>query len=73
MARGKYKRKHLRRMRRQMQLCETNLSVRVAHLLEKEGIKTLADLDMWSYDRLAGIKGIGEAALQEITEYRLDL
>lgn len=73
LARGKYRRKRLRKQRRKLLLCETSMSVRVVHILEKEGIKTLTDLDLCSHERLASIAGIGEAAMQEIMEYRLDL
>lgn len=49
------------------------MSVRVVHLLEKEGIYTLSDLDMWSDEKLAELPGIGETALKEIAECRLSL
>lgn len=72
MAKGKYRRKRLRRKRRETMICESGISTRVVHLLEGAGIVTLRDLDLYSMDDLAAVPGIGDAAMKEIKEYRIE-
>lgn len=66
MAKGKYKKKRMRKFRREMVLEKTNLSVRVVHILKENGFMTLADLDACSMENLMKISGIGEKAIEEI-------
>lgn len=70
MARGKYKRKRMLRERRQILVSDSGISTRVVHLLENSGIKTLADLDVCSFEKLSDIPGVGNAALKEIIQFR---
>jgi N utilization substance protein A len=48
------------------ELAKAGLSSRVVNVLEKEGIVTLKDLKKKSEKELAGIKGLGPKALEEI-------
>ena len=70
MAKGKYKRKRMRRERRRTSVADSGISTRVVHLLEKEGIMTMYDLDLCPMEQIEGIFGIGEAAMKEIAEHR---
>ena len=73
MAKGKYKRKRMLRERRQQLVADSGISTRVVHLLDKAGIRTMADLDLSSREKLLEISGIGEAAMKEIEQYRLKI
>ena len=72
MAKGKYKRKRIRKERRETLVCNAGISTRVVHLLQDEGIVTLSDLDAYSLDKLSAIPGIGEASLKELSNYRME-
>ena len=66
MARGKYKRKRERRLQQIMTINMLGLSARVLHLLEKNGILTIADLIRYSEADLISLPGIGPTAVEEI-------
>lgn len=72
MAKGKYKRKRMRMERRETLICNVGISTRVVHLLQDAGIMTLSDLDACTIDKLTAIPGIGEAAIKEISKYRIE-
>ena len=71
MAKGKYKKRRMNRMRRETKICGSGISTRTAHCLEKAGIATLKDLDEYPYEKFIQIPGIGEASMKEIAEYRM--
>ena len=73
MAKGKYKRKRMRKERRETLISNAGISTRVAHLLQDAGIITLSDLDTCSIEKLTAIPGIGEAAIKEICRYRMEI
>lgn len=66
MARGKYARKRQLKELRSHLLRDTNLSHRVVKVLGKAGICNMADLMVYSDEKLRMIPGIGEKAIQEI-------
>lgn len=68
MAKGKYKRKRLLRERRQCMIKESGLPSRVVHILEDEGLTTMADIDLCTDEKLLSFPGIGEKAFAEIKE-----
>lgn len=70
MAKGKYKRKRMRKERRQTLIADSGMSTRVVHLLENAGIKTMYELDLYPIEKFEEISGIGEASMKEITEHR---
>ena len=70
MAKGKYKRKRIRRERRQKLIADSGISTRVVHLLEDAGIRTMYELDLYPIEKLEEISGIGEASMKEISEHR---
>jgi len=70
MAKGKYKRKRMRKERRQTLIADSGISTRVVHLLENAGIKTMYELDLYPIEKFEEISGIGEASMKEITEHR---
>ena len=72
MAKGKYRRKRMCRQRQQTRICDSGLSMRVTRCLERAGITTLRDLDMYSMKELLSISGIGDVAIKEIEKYRWD-
>ena len=73
MAKGKYKRKRMRKERRETLISNVGISTRVVHLLQDAGIVTLSDLDACSIEKLTAISGIGEAAIKEISRYRMEI
>lgn len=73
MAKGKYKKKRLRRERRQCLIKSSGLPTRVIHILENEGLKTMMDLDLCPDDKLLAISGIGEKAFAEIKEKQINI
>lgn len=72
MAKGKYRRRRIRRQRRQTKICESGMSARVVHCLEHAGITTLREMDLCTVDDLTAIDGIGDADIREILKYRWD-
>ena len=66
MARGKYRRKRERKMQQSITVHMLGLSVRVANLLEKNEIMTLADLNRYSETDLLALPGLGSSAVEEI-------
>jgi len=72
MAKGRYKRKRMRRQRQQTRICDSGMSARVIHCLERAGITTLREMDLYPIDDFASIDGIGSVAIREIREYRWD-
>lgn len=72
MAKGKYKRKRMRKERRETLISNVDISTRVVHLLQDAGIMTLSDLDACTIEKLSAIPGIGEAAIKEISRYRME-
>lgn len=68
MAKGKYKQKRLRKLRRETKLTATELPTKVINILETEGIITLEDLYFCSDDKLKGISGIGDKSFIQIKE-----
>ena len=70
MAKGKYKRKRMRKERRQTLIADSGISTRVVHLLENAGIKTMYELDLYPIEKFEEISGIGEVSMKEITEHR---
>lgn len=70
MAKGKYKRKRMRKERRQTLITDSGISTSVVHLLENAGIKTMYELDLYPIEKFEEISGIGEASMKEITEHR---
>lgn len=70
MAKGKYKKKRMNRQRQQIRVCDSGMSARVVHCLEKAGIITLRDLDLYPEKGLAEISGIGDISMKEIRVYR---
>lgn len=66
MARGKYKRKHERKLRRSLLIQDTDLSSRVIAILTQAGISNLYQLDCCTYDMLSALPGIGKKSMQEI-------
>lgn len=53
MAKGKYKRKRMLRERRQQLVADSGISTRVVHLLENAGIRTMADLDLCTREKIS--------------------
>ena len=72
MAKGMYKRKRMRKERRETLISNAGISTRVVHLLQDAGIVTLSDLDACTIEKLTAIAGIGEAAIKEISRYRIE-
>lgn len=70
MAKGKYKRKRMRKERRQTLIADSGISTRVVHLLENAGIKTMYELDLYPIEKFEEISRIGEASMKEIKEHR---
>ena len=70
MAKGKYKRKRMRKERRQALIADLGISTRVVHLLENAGIRTMYELDLYPIEKFEEISGIGEASMKEIKEHR---
>ena len=70
MAKGKYKRKRMRKERRQTLISDSGISTRVVHLLENAGIRTMYELDLYPIEKFEEISGIGEASMKEIIEHR---
>ena len=66
MSRGKYKRKRIRRLRRETLIRDIDLPKRVITILEEEGIYTLADLDDTPDEELMEMAGIGKKAMESI-------
>ena len=72
MARGKYKRRRMLKARRLITLQDSELSSRIVKILEEYGIHNMAELDMTSERELKNITGIGEKALEEIRQKRME-
>ena len=70
MAKGKYKRKRMRKERRQTLIADSGISTRVVHLLENAGIRTMYELDLYPIEKFEEISGIGEVSMKEIVEHR---
>ena len=68
MAKGKYKQKRIRKLRRETKLTYTELPTKVTNILEAEGIITLEDLYLCPDDKLKGISGIGDKSFSQIKE-----
>ena len=66
MSKGKYKRKQIRRHRKETLIQNVDLPKRVIAILEEEKIVTLADLDDTSDEELMAITGIGKKAMEDI-------
>ncbi len=66
MSKGKYKRKRIRRHRKETLIQNVDLPKRVIAILEEEKIVTLADLDDTSDEELMAITGIGKKAMEDI-------
>ena len=66
MSRGKYKKKRIKRLRREMLIRDADLPKRVVSILEEEEILTYADLDNKSEEELMAISGIGKKAMEAI-------
>lgn len=69
MAKGKYKRKKLNKMRRETNLKDTELSTRIVKVLADANIYSLYDLDSCSEEQLGNISGIGEKYLKIILDF----
>ena len=70
MAKGKYKRKRLNKMRREILIQDTSLPSKVKNILNTVNIYSLYDLDVFSDEDLVEIPGIGEKYLAKIKELR---
>ena len=70
MAKGKYKKKRIRKQLRECSVKDSGLSTRVVHLLENAGIKTMADLMRETDESLSSISGIGDSAMDEIRQIK---
>ena len=66
MSKGKYKRKRIRRQRRETLIRDVDLPKRVITILEEAKICTLEDLDNATDEAIMGIPGIGKKAMEEI-------
>lgn len=66
MSKGKYKRKRIRRQRRETLIRDVDLPKRVITILEEAKICTLEDLDNATDEAIMGITGIGKKAMEEI-------
>ena len=66
MSKGKYKRKRVRRQRRETLIRDIDLSKRIITILEEKNIFTLADLDDTSDEDLMAMTGIGKKAMENI-------
>lgn len=71
MARGKYQRRRIMRERRAIAIHDSGFSCRVIKILEANGIRTMAELDMKAEEELKNIPGIGEKAMDEIRKKRI--
>lgn len=72
MAKGKYKKKRLNKLRKEMLLQNTALPTKVVNILNGAGICTLYDLDNCSVEQLKAISGIGAVSLKQIQELKLN-
>lgn len=70
MAKGKYKRKRLNKIRREILIQDTSLPSKVKNILNTVNIYSLYDLDVFSDEDLVEIPGIGEKYLEKIKELR---
>lgn len=70
MAKGKYKRKRLNRIRKEIQLKNTELSKKIVNILADSNIYTLYDLDCYSEDELKNISGIGDKYMNIILDFK---
>lgn len=70
MAKGKYKRKRLNKMRRETNLKDTELSTRIVKALADANIYTLYDLDCCHEDELKNISGIGDKYMNIILDFK---
>lgn len=66
MSKGKYKRKRIRKQRRETLIRDVDLPKRVIKILEEQEILTLADLDDMSEETLRGIEGIGIKSMDSL-------
>ena len=70
MAKGKYKRKRLNKIRREILIQDTSLPSKVKNILNTVNIYSLYDLEVFSDEDLVEIPGIGEKYLEKIKELR---
>ncbi len=70
MAKGKYKRKRLNKLRRETLIQDTTLPTKVKNILNTVRIYTLYDLDCFSEQEIEKIPGIGERYLAQIKELK---
>lgn len=70
MAKGKYKRKRLNKLRREALIQDTTLPTKVKNILNTIGIYTLYDLDCFSKQEIGKFPGIGERYLAQIKELK---
>lgn len=70
MAKGKYKRKRMNKIRRETLIQDTSLPIKAKNILNTIGIYTLYDLDCFSEEDIENIPGIGEKYLEQIKELR---
>ena len=70
MAKGKYKRKRLNKIRRKILIQDTSLPVKVKNILNTVNIHSLYDLDTFPDEELGKIPGIGEKYSAQIKELR---
>ena len=70
MAKGKYKKKRLNKIRKETLLKNTALPTKVVNILESAGICSLYDLDNCTEEQLKELPGIGAAYLKQILELK---
>lgn len=70
VAKGKYKRKRMNKIRRETLIRDTTLPTKTKNILNTIGIYTLYDLDCFSEEDIENIPGIGEKYLEQIKELR---
>ena len=70
MAKGKYKRKRLNKIRKETKLINTELSTKLVNILAAANIFTLYDLGNCSEEQLRSISGIGDKYLEIILDFR---
>ena len=71
MAKGKYKRKRLNKIRRETYLKDTELSVKIVKALANAEIYTLFNLERCSKEQLKNISGIGEKYIKDISDFKV--
>lgn len=73
MAKGKYKKKRINKLRRETSLESIQLPTKAVHILKDAGICTLYDLDLCTDEQIKALPGIGETYFVQIKELQKTL